>query len=226
MADITWQRFVLDRDDGAELYTELAWAGATIYVRSGRNKQEPRIEIHALKNEVAAERGVAKRIATLRKRGYLEDGVVTRPVPESDTRVDRAAERAQRYAEARATFDEQLPVFINNWRELGFDPSLGFVAQCRGTRLHPREVAKQCLTLVAGLFDVAFYERSATFDEEHGSVRPVPPALFVDFYKSPAEVLSIAYGKLRGHSAWNDDAGEIGMADEVLIKIRSSEKKS
>lgn len=222
MSKLTWQRFVLDRDDGAELYTELAADGAKIFVRSGRDKQEPRIEIHELQSAVAAERGVAKRIATLRKRGYLEDGVVSRPIPDSDTRVDRAAERAQRYAEARATFDTQLPRFVSGWRELGFDPFLTFLEQCRGTRLHPREVAKQCLNLVAALFDVAFYERTSVYDAEHGSVRPIPPALFVDYYKSPAEVLSIAYGKMRGHSASNDDAGELGMADEVLIRMRSS----
>lgn len=221
MTELTWQRFVLDRDDGEELFAEIARSGDTVYVRSGRTRKEPRIEIKQLQSEAAAERGVALRIATLRKQGYLEDGVVLEPAPEVEPRRSREAERAQRYAEARAAFDEALPGFVAAWRALGFDPTLPFVAQCRGTRLHPREVTRRCLELASQSFGVSFTERTRSYDAEHGSVRAVPADLVAAFYKSPAAVLAIAYGKLRGQASGTDDVDLPGLEDELLARLRA-----
>lgn len=218
--DLIWQRFVLDREDGDELFAEIARSGATVFVRSGRTRKEPRIEIKQLQNEAAAERSVALRTATLRKQGYLEDGVISGPAPEVTSRRSREEERAQRYAEARAAFDAALPEFVAAWRALGFDPTLTFVAQCRGTRLHPRDVTKRCLELASQSFGVSFSARTRSYDEEHGAVRAVPAGLFAAFYKSPAAVLAIAYGKLRGQDSWTDDVDLPGLEDELLAKLR------
>lgn len=221
MSELTWQRFVLDREDGDELFAEIARSGANVFVRSGRAHNEPRIEIKQLQSEAAAERSVALRIATLGKQGYLEDGVVRGPVPEAPSRRSREEERAQRYAEARAFFDAALPEFVTAWRALGFDPTLTFMLQCRGTRLHPREITQRCLELVSRSFGVSFTERTRSYDDEHGAVRTVPASLSAAFYKSPAAVLAIAYGKLRGQAASTDDVDLPGLEDELLAKLRA-----
>lgn len=222
MADLTWQRFVLDEEDtGNERYAEITRSGTLLYVRSGRNREEPRIEIKQLASEAAAERSVASRIKKLRTLGYLEDGVVSRPVPEVSTRTDRAIERAERLAEARAVFDENLPLFVREWRALGFDPLLSFVVQCRGTRLHPREVTERCLELASRSFGVTFSLRSSTYDAEHGAVRAIPAGLVFEFYESPAGVLTITYGKLRGQGGWTDDVDIPGLKDELIARIRA-----
>jgi hypothetical protein len=48
----------------------------------------------------------------------------------------------------------------------------------------------------------------------------VPAGLFAAFYKSPAAVLAIAYGKLRGQDSWTDDVDLPGLEDELLAKLR------
>lgn len=220
---LSFRRYVLLKSDGDELFVELAQTGPTVYVRSGGRLKAEREEIKELASEAAATRGVDKRIATLRKQGYLEDGVVSRPAPEPDPepRVSRTAERAQRYAAARAEFDAALPGFVRAWRGLGFDPGLTFLSQCRGTKLHPKDVLQRCLELVSGTFGVVFSQRSGTYDVEHGAVRPIPAYLLVEFYKGPAEVLTIAYGKLRGQGGRGDDVDLPGFADEVLARMKA-----
>lgn len=217
---LVWRRYVLDRDD-EEQHVELARLGSTLFVRTGRGERAPRVETHALASDAVAERSLERRVAALHARGYLADGVVTRPAPDVATRADRAAERERLAAEARAAFEGGLVAFVRAWRALGHDPCLSFREQCKGTRKHPRDLAQQCLDLVASTCGVGFTRRTATYDDEHGALRSIPPHLLADFYAGPPTTLAIAYCKLRGRCLRSDDADAPGLEDELVARMRA-----
>jgi len=220
---LAFQRFVVDvgDDEGTERFTELAREGVRVYVCTGRDQTISQVEVRALRTEEAAQRSIEKRIATLRKNGYLADGVVERPRPEPTVGVDRAAERDALYAKARAAFDEALPRFVSAWRADGLDPTLDFHAQCLKVVRHPNEVALACLRIASAAFGVAFTRRTREYDPEHGDVLPVPERLVADFYRGPACVLALAYEKLRARSMRCDDLDAPGLVDEIAARLKA-----
>lgn len=220
---LTFQRFVIEAGDGAgtERFTELAREGATVYVCTGKNDVASKAEVRTLRSEDAAAASIDKRIATLRKNGYLGDGTVERARPEPDT-TDRNAVRDALYAKARAAFDEALPRFVAGWRAAGLDPTLDFHAQCLKVRLQPTVVALRCLSLASETFGVAYTRRTTAYDPEHGDVLSVPERLVAEFYVSPALVLALAHEKLRGRSMRMDDLDAPGLVDEIAASLRAS----
>ena len=221
---VSFQRFVIEVGDGegTERFTELARLGLTVYVCTGRDDEAPtHVEIRALRSEEAAERGLEKRIATLRKNGYLADGVVERPLPLRETAGERDRAREALYAKARALFDAALPAFLLGWRAEGFDPTLGFHAQCLKVKRLPNDVALRCLLLASSMFGVAYTRRTTEYDPEHGDVLPVPERLLAEFYVSPSHVLALAHEKLRGRSMRVDDIDAPGLVDEITLRLRT-----
>ena len=210
---VAWRRFVLD--DGRESFVELTSAGERIFVRSGHREREPTVEIRTLSSAEAARRGVEKRVATLLRNGYLEDDGVVRPLPDRDTRSDRAEAQAR----GRASFDEGLPLFVREWRALGFDPARPFVDECRGKGLHPNEVAGQCLALASRIFGVQFSGKTRAYDVEHGDRQSIGRQSAA-FYQAPAHVLAIVLRKLQGRSLRSDDIDAPGLADEIAARLR------
>ena len=224
---ISWQRFVLvddddlDLGDGDERFEEVALQAATLFVRSGHGARE-RIEIKELSSEEAARRALARRIEGLKKKGYDEDGLVVRPAPKKPE-LTRAQLTQLRWQEAREAFEAGLPRFVREWQSLGFDPKLGFEEQAGRSpvRLHPNEIAEQCLALVEGIFGVGFTRRTVEYDPEHGWKQSVPARLVGSFYRSPVDVLVIARCKLRGECGSTDDADAPGLDDEIRKALRS-----
>lgn len=221
---LAWQRFVLDEDPESgeleePLAVEVAISGNELHVRRQRGDDDPVVEVRSYASEDAARRGAQTRITRLRKDGYLEDGVVSRPAL-PDTRSAARAKKASSSTQGRLTFESQLPRFVERWRSAGLDPTLSFEEQCRVARLHPNQVASRCLAIACQTFGVALTERTRSLDPEHGTVGRIPGRLLAQHYQSPAVVLAMFREKLLGRLSATDDLDAPGLADEIAARLR------
>ena len=146
----TWQRFVRVTD--GEPYVERTLDGATVHECAGTLDAAPKFSRNTLSSGAAAKKSLDKRIATLRRQGYLADDAVERPIPQPE--VKETLE--QRHARGWAVFRARLPTFLAKWKELGFSPHVTFARACIGNRLRPSDVTARCVALAEVVFGVGF----------------------------------------------------------------------
>lgn len=202
-----------------EPYVELSLDGATLDIATGSRGKPARFERTVARSEAAAARGLERRIATLRRRGYLADDTVERALPALPAPGDLDTLEA-RHARGLATFKSALPAFLTEWRAQGFSIDVAFAKACVGNTLHPNEVAERCLRLASRTFEVEFVGVTRAFDEAHGDRSRVTRGLSSTFYESPLNVLALALRKLQGHSRTSDDVEAPGLTDEIAALIR------
>ncbi|EYF01308.1 hypothetical protein [Chondromyces apiculatus] len=238
---VTWHHFVLAAEDNGRAWRDrresIAVWGKCVYLRE-------RGSVITRASEEAAARLFEEKVAALRAKGYLGDGVEVGPVPapraKGATKAEEArAEKLLRMQEANAAFEAALPDFVASWKARGYDPCLSFLEQVRvlpratgavsaeatagqapAARLLPSDLAEACVSLAEGVFGVGFTRRTTSYDAEHGMVQRIPKRLMAEFYVSPAEVLAIARWALRGPRR-TDDQDLPGVADELLARMRA-----
>lgn len=222
---VLWTRL----EYGDTAYVELACEGNKQFVITGtierRRVDVPtRTEIHEVASAAAAARGLEKRIATFKKKGYDFDKTFERAAPQHDSRGAAKAEREERWTEGRLTFEQRLPEFVQRWRALGFDPFQTFDAQSVRGGITRDHVAAKCLELATAVFGVAFSGRGRDVEAEHGFSRGFAVRQVAAFYRSPSFIAMLARLKLQGRLANHDgafDFEDLGLHDEVVLLMRA-----
>jgi predicted DNA-binding WGR domain protein len=207
---ISYRRFVLEEEIDEDLEqrfeTDLAVDDRTLRKAHRRFDNEElrsaRQEARSYATREAAERALEKSVASLLRKGYVEDDPVRVEVLAS-SRDEEAAMRAARREDADAAVSELAAA----WTARGYRMTVSFVEECRGRPrgVVPWALAAECLALAEASFGVVFSRRTRALDEEHGRISSIPARRLHEHYDGPLAVVALAQRYVEVGPAATDD---------------------